>query len=137
MDCHGCGITVTIRCQSSQCNKGLVQMNSCKSKPLYSKTRLTGYILMLFIKLMRSTFLNVVIFILGFCCGFVYLGSAVHHHAYQNRDYESLTRIKQYLQDQRDIDIHIDEEVRKLEHKMSHDEYKACERFPGVLIRSR
>lgn len=110
-------------------------MNSCNQKEYFKKTRLTAYLLLLMIKVLRSTFLNIAIFLIGFCCGFMYLGSAVHHHAYQNADYESIVKIKQYLQDQRDIDDHIDVEVKKLEHKMSHDEYRPCEKFPFMILK--
>lgn len=69
-------------------------MSNCKTKEYFKKTRLTVYLLLLLIKVLRSSFLNIAIFLIGFCCGFVYLGSAVHHHAYQNKDYESIVKIK-------------------------------------------
>lgn len=110
-------------------------MKDCNHRNYFKKTRIAVYFLTLLLKVFRASFFNVVIFIIGFCCGFLYLSSTVHYNAYKNSNYNSLIKIKEYLGYQREIDNFINQEIKKLEHKMSHDEYKACESFPVKYLK--
>lgn len=112
-------------------------MNKCINNEHFTKTRLLSHLMILFIRVLKSTLLNVVLFLLGFSCGYMYVSSAVHHHAYENRNYESIDRIKHFLTVQREFNSLIDKEIEKLEHKVSHDEFKACEKFPGTIIHGK
>lgn len=105
-------------------------MDTCKTNKYFRKTRLTTHIMLLILRILRSSTLNIILFLLGFSCGFLYVSTTVHHNAYQNEDYGSIIKIKEYLNCQRKMDRCIDDEIKKLEHKMSHDEHEICKDVP-------
>ena len=97
-------------------------ITTCNTNSQYfTKTRLISHILLLIIRLLKSSFLNILIFILGFAGGYVYVSSTMHKHAYEKINNESISKIKHFIAIQRNFNNLIDDELLKLEDRLSYD----------------
>lgn len=109
-------------------------MNTNCNNNKYKSIRVFGYFFILLTRFFKSLLVNAIFFITGFGCGFVYIANSVHEHAYEHTYYESFENINKYLNSKRAYDKLIDNELKKIKHKMSHDEHPECTHFPGNIL---
>lgn len=100
----------------------------------YKSMRLFGHFIVLLIKFFKSLAVNIIFFIAGFSCGFIYIANSVHEHAYNHTYSESFNNIDKYINSKRAYDKLIDNELKKIKNKMSHDEHPECMHFPGNIL---
>ena len=89
----------------------------------------------------RSFAFNMLMFVLGFACGFAYIGAKVHYYARTATTSERLDEIDRKMDEFAEMDkeysrrqVEVKDAVRALKAKLSHDAHPECQTPLGKVL---
>lgn len=118
----------------------------CMSSRQYTTAKVVGTLLSVVNRVLRSFCFNLLLFVLGFAVGYIFIASKVHYYAVQHEDTAYLQQISDKIDEMAEMDLTYTKKqeeakqmIRELKAKFSHDVHHECGNPIGdkIFIRSQ